>query len=192
MDGLSNNLHALLRSLKASTHKLKYFPPVVDDVSEKTLSSCSTAAYLSWVLEPPTGGGVWPTPPGCCCWCCWDRDWGRGCVWGWFRPPKSTLRDLGKALKGPVVPEADIVRPESEKTRLGFSARAAGESSSCVIHNLELLNLKGRHQLIYNYLFRFKQYIKKVRPVVIIKFYYEHRQNPSADEGHDQKFQDSH
>lgn len=40
---------------------------VVDDVSEKTLSSCSTAAYLSWVLEPPTGGGVWPTPPGCCC-----------------------------------------------------------------------------------------------------------------------------
>lgn len=55
---------------------------VTDEVSEKTLSSCITAAYLSWVLELLTGGGgvVWLTPPGCCCCCCWDRDWGRGCV----------------------------------------------------------------------------------------------------------------
>lgn len=44
------------------------------DVSEKTLSKCDTAAYLSWALELLTGGVVWPTLPGCC----WDRDWGRG------------------------------------------------------------------------------------------------------------------
>lgn len=46
------------------------------DVSEKTLSRCDTAAYLSRALELPTGGVVWPTPAGCCG---WDRDWGRGC-----------------------------------------------------------------------------------------------------------------
>ena len=86
--------------------------------SEKTLSRCDTAAYLSWWLEPLTGAVVWPTLPACC----WDRDWGRGCCWGWLRPPKSTLRDLGKALKGPVVPEADTVRPEG-RNRLSFSAK---------------------------------------------------------------------
>lgn len=92
------------------------FLPVVGVVSEKTLSRWDTAAYLSWAPELPTGCVVWLIPAGCC----WDRDWGRVCSWGWFRPPKSTLRDLGKALKGPVVPEVDTVRPEGEKTtRLG-------------------------------------------------------------------------
>lgn len=49
---------------------------VVGVVSEKTLSSCNTAAYLSCVLELLTGVVVWPALPVCCC---WDRDWGRGC-----------------------------------------------------------------------------------------------------------------
>lgn len=49
---------------------------VTDGLSEKTLSRCDTAEYLSW-LEQPTGGVVWPTLAGCCCGC--DRDWGRGC-----------------------------------------------------------------------------------------------------------------
>lgn len=77
--------------------------------SEKQLSRCDTAAYRSWWLEPPPPprGFVRPTLPACC----WDREWGRGCWWGWLRPPKSTLSDLGKALNGPVAPEADAVRP---------------------------------------------------------------------------------
>lgn len=52
----------------------------VEGVSEKTLSSCNTAAYLSWLLELLTGGVVWLALTGCCCCCCgWDRDWGRDC-----------------------------------------------------------------------------------------------------------------
>lgn len=57
-------------------------------VSEKTLSSCDTAAYLSWPLEPlgplgPVGPlsavvVVWLMLTGCCCG--WDRDWGKGCA----------------------------------------------------------------------------------------------------------------
>lgn len=38
---------------------------VAVDVSEKTLSSCNTAAYLSWAFPLLTGGVVWPTLPGC-------------------------------------------------------------------------------------------------------------------------------
>lgn len=110
------------RILKPSTLNSNASPPVVGVVSERTLSSCNTAAYLSEAFEPLTCAAVvvvCPTPPGCCC-CCWDRDWGRCCAWGWFRPPKSTLRDFGKALKGPVAPEADIVRPGSQKKQTEF------------------------------------------------------------------------
>lgn len=82
----------------------------MEEVSEKTLSSCDTAAYLSWPLELLTGVVVWQAG----CWG-WDRDWVRD--WGWVRPPKSTLRDLGKALKGPGAPEADTVRPVDEKKK---------------------------------------------------------------------------
>ena len=140
------------RILKPSTLNSNASPPVVGVVSEKTLSSCNTAAYLSEALEPLTGGAVvvaWPTPPGCCwcCWCCcWDRDWGRGCAWGWFRPPKSTLRDLGKALKGPVAPEADIVRPGSQRNRLIFSVKTGRCNVWFAIWCLQ--NLKDQHQLI--------------------------------------------
>lgn len=53
---------------------------VVVVVSEKTLSSCNTAAYLSWALEPPDVAAVVVAPvagpppppplPACCCCCC--------------------------------------------------------------------------------------------------------------------------
>lgn len=59
--------------------------------SEKTLSSCDRAAYLSW--DGGTGGvelvsGCWP------------------------RPPKSTLMDLGNARKGAGPPTEETDRPE--------------------------------------------------------------------------------
>lgn len=44
------------KSIKASTDK--NIVPVTDVVSEKTLSSCDTAAYLSWALPLLTGGVV--------------------------------------------------------------------------------------------------------------------------------------
>lgn len=87
-----------------------FFQPGAALASDMTLSSCCTAAYLSWALSAE--GAVCPVPAAvCCCCCCVASD----CGWVWLRPPKSTLRDLGKALKGPVVPEDDMVRPERDE-----------------------------------------------------------------------------
>lgn len=62
------------------------------EVSGNTPSSCDRAAYLSAELALGAGGAALRAL------CCWPR------------PPKSTLRDLGNALKGAEPPEAEAVR----------------------------------------------------------------------------------